>query len=505
MRLNIVLLLSEFMMTDVAPRGESAANLSAFDLGVYANQFLWNLDQAFVVGNNDHRLAALGLINGMRSCGAGLVEMKPDMPLSVFLIQIERYLPAKPGPDFMESIIDSLYRGQDERDFRPEGEWVYSQYEVGQEREDLRRVIVDETLQTLQQREWFRLGWLIDSGRHRPDTGNYLFKPDLRPLGQLPAPVHPQIIQTSDEVPELLPQNVSPSADEQRRPYRTFTPGELPPPPGWWLELFHLCQRLHVPCDRKPPDLSTVSYIVEIVEQMIERARTTIAPNATATLAASSDGHQQSASGSPTIGTARNDQEWPPPTEAGNDPLNGDSTEQLGEDVSVRQPVTATENLVTPAGTIIPLTPTAPIVGVTLNENGPTQTDEGSSSSKDGDLITPMPVPPAIGLETFGKWEFWPTEVQFKDNGRLPLTGVERAILERLLRTKNPEGWVNWTVLASEAWDSDADPDRKVVIAGVYRLNKYSREYAKKCGSSKLVSSYGGKGDLSYRIEPLLK
>ena len=185
--------------------------------------------------------------------------------------------------------------------------------------------------------------------------------------------------------------------------------------------------------------------------------------------------------------------------------MNGDSTEQLGEDVSVRQPVTATENLVTPAGTIIPLTPTAPIVGVTLNENGPTQTDEGSSSSKDGDLITPMPVPPAIGLETFGKWEFWPTEVQFKDNGRLPLTGVERAILERLLRTKNPEGWVNWTVLASEAWDSDADPDRKVVIAGVYRLNKYSREYAKKCGSNKLVSSCGGKGDLSYRIDPLLK
>ena len=37
--------LLEFTMTDLAPSVESAANLSAFDLGVYDNQFLWNLDQ----------------------------------------------------------------------------------------------------------------------------------------------------------------------------------------------------------------------------------------------------------------------------------------------------------------------------------------------------------------------------------------------------------------------------------------------------------------------------
>ncbi len=154
MRLSIVFaFLSEFMMTDVAPRNDSDSNLSAFELGVYANQFLWNLDQAFVAGSNDHRLAALGLINGLRSCGAGLVEMKPDMPLSEFLKQIERYLPAKPGSSFMEPIFDSLSHGQDEQDIRPEGEWVYSEHEVGKEREELKRVIVKGTLQTPQQRK----------------------------------------------------------------------------------------------------------------------------------------------------------------------------------------------------------------------------------------------------------------------------------------------------------------------------------------------------------------
>ena len=40
-------------MTDAASKDDSENNLAAFELGVYANQFLWNLDQAFV-GNRSH-------------------------------------------------------------------------------------------------------------------------------------------------------------------------------------------------------------------------------------------------------------------------------------------------------------------------------------------------------------------------------------------------------------------------------------------------------------------
>lgn len=354
------------------------------------------------------------------------------------------------------------------------------------------------------------MGWLIDSGRHRPDTGNYLFKPDLRPLGLLPNPVDPQPIQTSDENSELPLQKVRPSAAEQRCPYRTFTPGELPPPPGWWLELFHLCQKLHVPCDRKQPDLSTVSSIVDAVDQMIASARATITDSrsdvltltaiTTSPLSALSDGHQQSATGSLTVGSVRQHREGTPFAGGGTVALNDYSTEHRVEDVSARLPVATTGTLAATLQT----ENTTPHAVVMPDENGPTQIGEGSSGSKNGDVTPPMSDPPASESERIGSWECCPTQV--KDSGWLVLHDLPGAVFKLLLQTKNPDGWVTWESLGDGAWDQGPGPEgRNLVIAVVYRLNTISHDYAKDRGSKRLVHSRGRLDRLSYRIDPTLK
>ena len=72
-------------MTNVASKDDSENNLAAFELGVYANQFLWNLDQAFVAESEPHRNVALGLIERLSAIGAAFTEMKNNAPFENFL------------------------------------------------------------------------------------------------------------------------------------------------------------------------------------------------------------------------------------------------------------------------------------------------------------------------------------------------------------------------------------------------------------------------------------
>ena len=203
MRLKIVFaFLSRLPMTDVASTDDSATNLSAFNLGVFSNQLLWNLDQAVLARSERHRIAALGLVQRLQAIGADFTEMRTDEPLQVALSEIRKELPENVSQSRGEWLDDMLSSGRDPSDDSSDGEWWYSHFGLDQKRKRLWHVIVDATLQTAEQRLWFELGELIDSGRHRPDTGChvYLFNPWL--VGPLPSTTNPQPIEAINDGPE---------------------------------------------------------------------------------------------------------------------------------------------------------------------------------------------------------------------------------------------------------------------------------------------------------------
>lgn len=167
--------------------------------------------------------------------------------------------------------------------------------------------------------------------------------------------------------------------------------------------------------------------------------------------------------------------------------------------MGTQPPLAGTAALVTPSNAIPPASRTPQNTVEMPAENGSTQTAEGRSGSKGGD------VRPAEKTEKFGDWEFWPAQVRFKDEAKVDLIDLPREIFKRLLSTTNPDGWVIWTALASDSWENGTDPSRKTVIAGVYRLNKELRPLAQKLGSTKLIESKGNLDALSYRVDPSVK
>ena len=98
-------------MTASAPKNDSAANLSTFNLGVFANQFLWNLDQAVVAGSEYHRVVALGLIRRLQVIGAEFTEMRTDAPLQIVLDKIRKQLPDNVSQEYGEWWDDVLSSG----------------------------------------------------------------------------------------------------------------------------------------------------------------------------------------------------------------------------------------------------------------------------------------------------------------------------------------------------------------------------------------------------------
>ena len=253
-------------MTDAASKDDSENNLAAFELGVYANQFLWNLDQAFVAESEPHRNMALGLIERLSAIGAAFTEMKNNAPFENFLREIRGYLPATLRSQRVEALEDFISEIFNVDSDLSEGErWYQFLDPFGQEREKLRKILFDDTVQTLQQRQWFRLGWLIDAGRHPPDTGHclYKFQPTRNRRRLPPALAQPDLI--NDDEPEVPM-------------FRTFEAGELSPQGEWWQSVFGLGQQLDVPCNSNEPDQSTASSVVDAVEQMIASVRETIAP-----------------------------------------------------------------------------------------------------------------------------------------------------------------------------------------------------------------------------------
>ena len=253
-------------MTDAASKDDSENNLAAFELGVYANQFLWNLDQAFVAESEPHRNMALGLIERLSAIGAAFTEMKNNAPFENFLREIRGYLPATLRSQRVEALNGFISQSFNVDSDLSEGErWYQFLDPFGQEREKLRKILFDDTVQTLQQRQWFRLGWLIDAGRHPPDTGHclYKFQPTRNRRRLPPALAQPDLI--NDDEPEVPM-------------FRTFEAGELSPQGEWWQSVFGLGQQLDVPCNSNEPDQSTASSVVDAVEQMIASVRETIAP-----------------------------------------------------------------------------------------------------------------------------------------------------------------------------------------------------------------------------------
>ncbi len=463
---------SEFTMTDVAPRDQSETNMSAFDLGVYANQFLWKLDQAFVANSDHHRLAALGVIQRLRTIGSVFTEKKTNAKLEVFLDKISEYLPETLGRDRSEMLRDFQIESYNvDSDLSDGKRWYQYLGSIGQERENLRKVINNRTLQSAQQRVWFDWGVLIDSGRYPPDTGIFLYNfnpPQNRRRFTIPIP---QSILTNDDEPEVPL-------------FRTFEPGELPPQSEWWQELLHLCEELDVPCNPEEPDLSTTDSVVETVKQMIERARETIAPNAPAPLTTLSDNHQQAAPGSPNVGTARKDQEVTSPDGGEADPANGNSTEQGGEDASSRQPVTTTQVFVNPSGAVLPPTPAHPNVAGALGDNDWPKSGAASGDTKSGDSrpttaqqLESSKVPSQVisqitrpAMEEHGSWEFDAGKVRFKRGQWNSMPRQSWAILRCLAKKTEPVSLRN---LIDAAWNGSTSTMDGTIRTGISRLEQF--------------------------------
>ncbi len=257
-------------MTDAARRDESDSNLSAFRLGVFANEFLWNLDQAVVADSEPHRRVALGLVQRLGAIGAIFTGMRTDAPLQDFLKGAREHLPDRMTGNYSVWFSDLLLAGEEDGDGINAGELWYSNFGVRSEREKLLKVIVDSTLSTTQQRQWFLLGLLIDSGRHPPDTGSHLYKFNPPRDRRHVVPVNSQSIVTNDDEDE--------DEDEpELPPLRVLEPGELRPGRDWWREVVKLSEQVKVPCNFVEPDLSTASSIVNAVMQMIENTSKAIA------------------------------------------------------------------------------------------------------------------------------------------------------------------------------------------------------------------------------------
>ena len=519
-------------MTAFAPYDDSAANLSAFNLGVFANEFLWNVDQAVVAGSGHHRIAALALIRRLQALGAEFTELKTDAPFQVVLNEIREYLPDNVTQSYGESWDDELSRGMDTSDCRSEGEWWYGHFSLDRERQRLRQVIVDETLQSPEQRLWFRLGDLIDSGRHRPDVGHQIYQGPPGFIGP-PSPHH---TQGSDGGSMWSPFNpdwggVGAPASEQLPGLWTFSSGQLPPRPEWWQEVVHLCQQLDVPCNPDEPDLSSPQLVVAIVEQLIESARSMLCDRqsdasvpsalASAAMAGSGGEQQQSTTCSPIVRPEHRGDEESSPAGGEADVLNRSScvlptgdgassefdvanTPQAARDGTVPTKALVSSNRVEASGGVD---------STQMNDRGsgpidadaPQPADTTPDHGADQAAHSPQTGPPVEEPEKIGNWRFWPVQVEFKDNTRFGLTDQPRAILKCLLQTKNPDGWVGWTRLANDAWEKDAEPDSKAVITGVSRLRaKLKKGLENQCPSDP-ITSQGSKTDLSFRIDSSLR
>jgi len=475
-------------MTDAASKDDSENNLAAFELGVYANQFLWNLDQAFVAESEPHRNMALGLIERLSAIGAAFTEMKNNAPFENFLREIRGYLPATLRSQRVEALNGFISQSFNVDSDLSEGErWYQFLDPFGQEREKLRKILFDDTVQTLQQRKWFRLGWLIDAGRHPPDTGHclYKFQPTRNRRRLPPALAQPNLI--NDDEPEVPM-------------FRTFEAGELSPQGEWWQSVFGLGQQLDVPCNSNEPDQSTASSVVDAVEQMIASVRETIAPlqsdarhqskDATSSLLALSDGQQQSASGSPTVGNAPKDQEVPPLTGGGAGVLKGDSTEQRGEDSAVIQ------------------------TNETIDSTGePSQLDQNRHQdcfADNPDSATGKKPKEKSEQERgtrIGRWTIYHHQVQFDGLSRVEMTHNYRCVFECLL--KHEHNAVDQTTLIDIGWGLNSGKDAKNLKPLISKLQKQLRNYLKDTLGKQLPKKLflcKAKGkDLCYQLDPSVR
>ena len=223
-----------------------------------------------------------------------------------------------------------------------------------------------------------------------------------------------------------------------------------------------------MPCNQEQPDLSTATAIIGYVEQMIESVRNGLADSSLTVPAARSAIDEL--------------------------PLTKSKTVELGGSVIGERAVDATASHIVSTGIPVspndsepPATPVEEIVaGLEEEEGDSPQSDEAE-------------------LKTYGKWQFLPAQVRFGALSPFPLVDLPRRILQRLVETTNPDGWISWKNLADDAWEKDADPNREAVIKGVSRLkSELKNGLGIQCPSDP-IESMGQKNDLSYRIAPSLR
>lgn len=447
-------------MTVIDPTHDSGDCLFAFNLGVFSNELLWNLDQAVLAGSKRHREDALGLVQRLQAIGSKYTGMRTDAPLQLVLNEIREELPENIPESRAEWLDDNSSRYRDPADERSDGEWLYDQFGLGRIRKKLRQVIIDATLATPLQRLSCELGMLIDSGRHRPDTGAHIYRFNPWLLGPMPAVPTPKSDPKNDTVLEDQSSTVSTDAYEQQPLFRTFEPGELPPRPGWWQELTHLCEELHVPCSPEPPDLSTTTGIIDTVELLIEKARANLAE-----------------------------------LQSDLRPLRREIPDQTGADVVVNQPVIAPR--VTQAGVVSSTTPGPRGTPETLGKSDSPHRFEGSTNSNSSD---------AMPTEIIGKWKFYDAEVQFADLPKLLISQPYRGVLTCLLKCKD---YRNWKLLRDAGWSEEDDANRKNIVEAVSRLRDKLKKYLEPALGDQLpenpiLNRLSG-DDLRYRIDDLLR
>ena len=155
---------------------------AAFELGLLANEAAWNFDQALFALSRIHRQELSIVLQKLRGVGARLSSMTTDSALAQVLKRIEEWIPSLDDEWFSELVEQATGEAIRQVTAQSPNSTYHEilQSPVLNIRHELEDPIANSTLQTPTERLWFRLGVLVDSGRHRPDVARQSFDIDLQ-------------------------------------------------------------------------------------------------------------------------------------------------------------------------------------------------------------------------------------------------------------------------------------------------------------------------------------
>ena len=161
---------------------EVARFRAAFELGLLANEAAWNFDQALFALSRIHRQELSIVLQKLRGVGARLSSMTTGSSLAKVLKRVEEWTPSFDEEWFSEAVERATYEAVTRLPTQAPYITYFQELRCGMLdiRHELEDPIVNSTLQTPTERLWFRLGVLVDSGRHRPDVARQSFNIDLQ-------------------------------------------------------------------------------------------------------------------------------------------------------------------------------------------------------------------------------------------------------------------------------------------------------------------------------------